>query len=52
MQQGPVIYHSLPDKVRSAFKDIAVGDLDKDNGFNILINKLEILYVKDKKASS
>ena len=45
-QQGPVIYLSLPDKVRNAFRNIAVEDLDKDDGFNILINQLETLYVK------
>ena len=27
-------------------------DLNKDDGLNILINKLETLYVKDKKASA
>ena len=50
-QQGPVIYLSLSDKVRSACSDIAVADLNKDDGLNILINKLET-YVKDKKAST
>ena len=51
-QQRPVIYLSLPDKVRSACRDIAVADLNKDDGLNILINKLGTLYVKDKKASA
>ena len=51
-QQGPVINLSLPDKVRSACRDTAVADLNKDDSLNILINKLETLYVKDKKASA
>ena len=50
-QQGPVIYLSLPDKIRSACRDTAVADLNKDDGLNILINKLET-YVKDEKAST
>ena len=45
-QQGPVIYFALPDKVRSACRDIAVTDLNKDEGLNKLINKLEILHLK------
>lgn len=45
-QQGPVIYFALPDKVRSACRGIAVTDLNKDEGLNKLINKLEILYLK------
>ena len=51
-KQHPDIYLSLPDKVRSTCRDIAVADLNKDDGLNILINKLETLYVKDKKASA
>ena len=51
-QQRPVIYLSLPDKVTSACIEIAVADLNKDDGLNILINKLETLYVKYKKASA
>ena len=50
-QQGPVINLSLPDKVRSACRDTAVADLNKDDSLNILINKLET-YVQDKKASA
>lgn len=45
-QQGPVIYFALPDKVRSGYRGIAVIDLNKDEGLNTLINKLEILYLK------
>ena len=39
-------------KFRSACRDTAVADLNKDDSLNILINKLETLYVKDKKASA
>ena len=42
-QQGAVIYLSLLDKVRNTCRDIAVADLNKDDGLNILINKLESL---------
>ena len=45
-QQGPVICFALPDKVRSACRGVAVTDLNKDEGLNKLINKLEILYLK------
>ena len=31
-QQGPVIYLSVPDKVRSSCRDIAVANLNKDDG--------------------
>ena len=50
-QLCPVIYLSLAGKARSARRDTAVADLKKDDGLNVLINKLETLYVKDKKAS-
>ena len=39
--QGPVIYLSLPDKVRNSCRNISITDLGKDNG-----------YLKDKKASA
>ena len=51
-QQDPVIYLSLPDKVRSTCRDIVVADLNKDDGLNILIKKLKALYVKHKKTSA
>ena len=51
-QLRPVIYLSLAGKARSACRDTAVADLKKDDGLNVLINKLETLYVKDKKASA
>ena len=50
-KQDPVIYLSLPYKVRSADRDNVVEDLNKDDDLNILINKLETSYVKDKKSS-
>ena len=46
-----VCYLSLPDKVRSAGRDNVVENLKKDDNLNILINKLETSYVKDKKSS-
>ena len=49
-QESPVFYLSLPDKVRSACRDIAVTDLNKDNSLNMLINKLET-YDKNKKSA-
>ena len=50
--QGPVIYLSLPDKVRNSCRNISITDLGKDNGLDTLINNLERLYLKDKKASA
>ena len=47
MQQDSIIYLSLPDKVRSAFIGIAVVDLNKDDGSDILLNYLGT-YDKDK----
>ena len=51
-QQGLVIYLSLPDKIRNSCRDVTVSKLNKDDGLNLLINKLEKLYVKDSKASA
>ena len=51
-QQGPVIDLSLPDKIRNSCGDVTVSELNKDDGLNLLINKLEKLYVKDSKASA
>ena len=51
-QQGPIIYLSLPDKIRNSCRDVTVSELNKDDGLNLLINKLEKLYVKDSKASA
>ena len=51
-QQGPVTYLSLPDKIRNSCRDVTVSELNKDDGLNLLINKLEKLYVKDSKASA
>ena len=51
-QQGPVIDLSLPDKIRNSCGDVTVPELNKDDGLNLLINKLEKLYVKDSKASA
>ena len=51
-QQGPIIYISLPDKIRNSCRDVTVSELNKDEGLNLLINKLAKLYVKDTKASA
>ena len=50
-EQGPVICVSLPDKVRSACRDFAVADLNKDDGLSMSINELVTLYVKVKNIS-
>ena len=46
-KQGPVVYLSLPDKIRKSCNDISVSDLNKDNGLNTLITKIKTLYAKD-----
>ena len=46
-KQGPVMYLSLPDKIRKSCNDISVSDLNKDNGLNTLITKIKTLYAKD-----
>ena len=51
-QQGPAIYFSLSDKIMNSCSDVTVPELNKDDGLNLLINKLEKLYVKDSKASA
>ena len=43
----PVVYLSLPDKIRKSCKGISVSDLNKDNGLNTLITKIKTLYAKD-----
>ena len=43
---------SLSDKVGNRCRNISVTDLNKEDGLDILINNLERLYVKDKKASA
>ena len=45
-KQGPVVYLSLPDKIRKSC-NISVSDLNKDNGLNTLITKIKTLYAKD-----
>ena len=49
-KQGPVVYLSLPDKIRKSCNDVSVQDLNKDDGPNILINKIKSLYAKDMNA--
>ena len=51
-QQEQVIYLSLPGKVRNSCRNISISDLNKDDGLDTLINNLERLYLKDRKASA
>ena len=44
------MYLSLPDKIQKSCNDISVSDLNKDNGLNTLITKIETLYSKDTHA--
>ena len=38
-KQVLVIYLSLPEKIRSTYRDVQVADLHKDDGLDLLINK-------------
>ena len=49
-KQGPVVYLSLPDKIRKTCNDISVANLNKDNGLKVLIAKIKSLYAKDLNA--
>ena len=51
-QKGLVIYLLFPDKVRNSCRNISITDLNKDDGLDTLINYLDRLYLKDKKASA
>ena len=51
-QQEPVIYLSLPDKIRNSSRDVTLSELNKDDSLNLLIHKLQKVYVKDNKASA
>ena len=46
-KQGPVVYLSLPDKIRKSCSDIKVSDLNKDDGLTVLITKVKSLHAKD-----
>ena len=46
-KQGPVVYLSLPDKIRKSCSDIKVSDLNKDDGLTVLITKIKSSYAKD-----
>ena len=46
-KQGPLVYLSLPDKIRKSCNDIKVSDLNKDDGLKVLIDKIKSLYAKD-----
>ena len=49
-KQGPVVYLSLPDKIRKSCNDVSVQDLIKDDGLNVFINKIKSFYAKDMNA--
>ena len=49
-KQGPVVYLSLPDKIRKSCNDVSVQDLNKDDGLNVFINKIKSFYAKDMNA--
>ena len=48
--QGPVVFLSLPDKIRKSCNDASVQDLNKDNGVDAVIHKIKSLYAKDMNA--
>ena len=49
-KQGPVVYLSLPDKMRKTCNDISVANLNKEKGLKVLIAKIKSLYAKDRNA--
>ena len=49
-KQGPVPCSSLPGKIRKSCNDVSVQDLNKDDGLNVLINKINSWYAKDMNA--
>lgn len=51
-RQAPVIYLSLSEKIRSTCTDVQVAYLNKDDGLDLLINKMKKLYVKDTNAAA
>ena len=51
-QEGPVIYFSLPEKIRSIWRDVKVTHLSKDNDLHLLVNKMKKFHVKDTKAAA
>ena len=46
-KQGPVVYLSLIDKMRTSCNDISVNDLNICDGLDTLIRKIKSLYAKD-----
>ena len=51
-QQGPIIYLSLPEKIKQSCRDLKIPALNNDNGLDLLVDKLEKLYVKDSKTTT
>ena len=48
-KQGLVVYLSLPDKIHKSW-NVSVQDLNKDDGLNVLINKIISFYAEDMNA--
>ena len=51
-KQGRTMYLSLDEKIRNSCTDIAVQDLNSDDGVHLLITKLKKLYAKDSQHSA
>ena len=49
---GPVLFLSLSGSARDAAREISLEDLKKENGFDILIKKLDSLNLKDENNSA
>ena len=49
---GPALFLSLEGSARDAAREIAPEDLEKENGFDTLITKLDSLFLKDENNSA
>ena len=49
---GPCLFLSLTGDARNAAREIPLEDLEKDDGLDTLIKKLDELYLKDKEGSA
>ena len=47
-QQGPAIFMVLEEEAQEALLEIPEGDIAKENGVQTVLEKLDILYLKDK----
>ena len=50
-QQVPLISLLILEKIVSTSRDVQVANLNKDDGLDLLINKLKKRYLKDRKAA-